>query len=235
MHDHSKRGALAAGLLALLLGTGCATVKPMALSREAQVITLDGQQSLALAAVKVANVFKTDYQPHVRSVGVKAIGGKAGESVEELSFTVTAPDRASADEANQFEEVFLSLALAPGEYELSGVRVTAGSFLVPGNGVVPVNATFRVPPGQAVYLGRIEAVRRERNGDEPHAGPVIPLIDQAVTGFSGGTFDVKLFDGYDHDLPLMRAEYPALQKVTVGKAFLIPKLPEPRAPAPVQD
>jgi hypothetical protein len=235
MHDDSKRGALAAGLAALVLGSGCATMKPMALSKETQAIPLDAQQSLALAAVKVANVYKTGYQPHIKDVRVKATGGKAGEEAEVFAFTVVAPYRASADETNQFEEILVSLALAPGEYEMSGVRVAAGSFLMPGNGMVPVNATFRIPPGKAVYLGRIEATRRERTGDEPRAGPVIPLIDQAVTGFSGGTFEVKLYDGYDHDLPLMRAEYPALQNVPVEKAFMTAKPPETPAPQPKQE
>jgi hypothetical protein len=154
----------------------------------------------------------------VKDIRVRSLGEKS----EDLAFTVVQPYRASADEANQFEEFLVSLALAPGTYELTGVRVASGSVLMPGNGMVPVNATFQVPPGKAIYLGRIEAVRRERQGDEPRAGPVIPLIDQSVTGFSGGTFDVKLFDGYDHDLPLMRAEYPALRNLTVEKLLLPP-------------
>ena len=225
-----RPGTLIGMLAALAMASGCATMKPMALSKEVQAIPLDGQQSLALASVKVANVYKTGYQPHVKDVRVKT----AGPESTELAFTVVAPYRASADEASQFEEILVSMALAPGEYEMTGVRVAAGSFLMPGNGMVPVNATFRVPAGKVVYLGRIEAVRRERNGDEPRAGPVIPLIDQSVTWFSGGTFDVKLFDGYDHDLPLMKAEYPALQSVAVEKAFLTPKPPEAAPAAPPQ-
>lgn len=56
--------------------------------------------------------------------------------------------------------------------------------------------------------------------DEPRAGSLAPLIQQDITGFSGGTFDVKLLDGYDDDLPLMRAEYPALRSVTVERQLL---------------
>lgn len=227
MRGDVRFGALAAGMAALVLGSGCATIKPMALSKEAQAVPIDAQQSLALAAVKVANVYKTGSQPHVKDVRVKT----GGAEPKELAFTVVAPFRASEDEKNQYEEVLVSLALAPGDYEMIGVRVAAGSFIMPGNGLVPVNASFKVPAGKAVYLGRIEAVRRERKGDEPRAGPVLPLIDQSVTGFSGGTFDVKILDGYDHDLKLMRDEYPALKNVTVEKAFLTPKPPEPPKPA----
>src|SRR6266568_2596132 len=49
---------------------------------------------------------------------------------------------------------------------------------------------FEVKPAQVVYLGRVEAVRRERKDDgELRAGFVIPLIGQAVAGYSGGTFE----------------------------------------------
>ncbi len=232
MTNQTRRGALVVGLAAFVaLASGCATTKPMALSKETQAVALDAQQSLALATVKVANVYKTGYQPHVRNVAVKS----TGEKEESFAFTVATPYRASEVETDQYEEFLLSLALAPGTYELTGIRVTAGGFPVMGNGVVPINSTFQVAPGKAVYLGRIEAVRRERTGDEPRAGSVIPLLDQAVTGFSGSTFDVKLFDGYDHDLPLMRAEYPALKNVTVEKQFLKPKPPAPPAPKQAED
>jgi hypothetical protein len=204
MRHPLRRRAVVAGLALSALaafGSGCATTRPMALSKEQATFAVDPQQSLALSAVKVANVYKPGYQPHVKDIRVRSLGEKS----EDLAFTVVQPYRASADEANQFEEFLVSLALAPGTYELTGVRVASGSVLMPG-----------------IYLGRIEAVRRERQGDEPRAGPVIPLIDQSVTGFSGGTFDVKLFDGYDHDLPLMRAEYPALRSMTVEKLLLPP-------------
>jgi hypothetical protein len=89
-----------------------------------------------------------------------------------------------------------------------------------GSGVVPVFSAFRIEPGRAVYVGRVEAVRRERKGDEPRAGSVIPLIDQAVTGFSGGTFEVKVVDRYDEDVALFKATYAPLAGVSVDKALL---------------
>ncbi len=234
MRNPMRREALVVGLAVSVLaifGSGCATTKPMALSKETAAIALDPQQSLALATVKVSNVYKTGFQPHVKDVRVKSTGEKS----ENFAFEVAAPFRASEVETNQFEEVLVSMTLAPGAYELTGIRVAAGGFPMPGNGMVPINATFQVPPGKAIYLGRLEAVRRERQGDEPRAGPVIPLIDQAVTGFSGGTFDVKIYDGYDYDLSLMRAEYPALRSMAIEKRLLPPPAPAaPPAPAPAQ-
>jgi hypothetical protein len=214
------RAPFAASAIAVFAAvtTGCAAPRPMALSTDQATLDVGPQQSLVLAAVKVANVYKPGYQPHVKELRLRSLAGKG----EELAFDVGRPFRASGDEGNQFEELLLTLALAPGDYELTGIQVSAGPVVMRGSGLVPVNARFQVPPGKTIYLGRIEAVRRERQGDEPRAGPVVPLIQQSVSGFYGGTFDVKLFDGYDHDLPLMRAEYPALRTVAVEKLLLSP-------------
>jgi hypothetical protein len=69
----------------------------------------------------------------------------------------------------------------------------------------------------------VEAVRRERKEDtELRAGPLFPLLNQAVTGFSGGTFDVTIRDAYDDDLARLRKVYPALGKLEVSRAVLSP-------------
>jgi len=46
------------------------------------------------------------------------------------------------------------------------------------------------------------------------------LIDQAVAGFSTGTFDVVVEDKYDEDMKLFISEYPALQNTKVEKSIL---------------
>jgi hypothetical protein len=222
MRNEASRARLAAICAAAALITfssGCATGRPMALSSGA--VPLNEQQGLALATLKVANVYKTGYQPHVKSLTVQA----PGEQGETIRFQAT-PFRASPDEADQFEEILVSLALPPGTYALNQVFVTANGALTFGNGVVPVFSAFKVEPGRAVYVGRVEAVRRERKGDEPRAGGVIPLIDQAVTGFSGGTFDVKVVDRYDEDVALFKATYAPLASVAIEKALL--SAPAPR-------
>jgi hypothetical protein len=177
--------------------------------------------------LKVANVYRTSYQPHAKIVFVKS----SGEKGETFAFQIAAPFQASPVETDQFEEVLVSLALAPGQYELTNVFVTAGTFPMAGNGAAPINSVFQIPPGKAVYLGRIEAVRRERKGDEPRAGSIIPLIDQAVTGFSGGTFDVRIVDRYDQDMTILKTEFPALGRIAVEKQILPPP-PPPPSPTP---
>jgi len=227
---HMKRSGrafrhVAAAALVLAAGSGCVTMKPMALSKEAPAPSLDPQQSLALATLRLANVYKTGYQPHARSFTVKS----QGEKGESFTFDLGKPFKASEAETDQFEEFLVSMALPPGAYAVTTAHATASGFLIMGNGLVEINSPFNLEPARAVYLGRIDATRRERTGDEPRAGIVIPLIDQSVSGFSGGTFDVRIVDRYQEDVAIMRTQFPALEKVTVEKQILPPPQREPLA------
>ena len=73
-----------------------------------------------------------------------------------------------------------------------------------------------------VPIGHIEATVRERQGDEFKAGSSIPLIDQAVVGASGGTFDVAITDALSTDEALFRSKFPALTNVEIKRAILPP-------------
>jgi len=77
--------------------------------------------------------------------------------------------------------------------------------------------------GQGVfYIGHVEATIRERQGNEFKAGPTVPLLDQAVAGASGGTFDIEISDQWDKDGPQFLAKFPTLSAVTVQKNILPP-------------
>jgi hypothetical protein len=51
---------------------------------------------------------------------------------------------------------------------------------------------------------------------------LLPLIDQAITGMSNNTWDVKVEDMSAKDLALFRDNYPALRPVTVETTLLPP-------------
>jgi hypothetical protein len=202
-----------AGALAL---SACVSTKPMALSSTTQKIDVS-QESVALMTVRLGNTYKLGRQPHFKYVQVRRDDG----SGEDLNYEIAEILAQSEDEANQFEEAALSLPLRPGKYQLRFIWVNSPSLLAPGNGQVPIYSRFEVKPGQIVYLGRAETTRRERKSDdELRAGSVIPLIDQAVSGFSGGTFDVAIRDSYDEDLVKLRKLYPALEGAEIAKAVL---------------
>lgn len=209
--------ACAFGLL-----SGCVTSRPMALSKELQKLDLT-QESVAVMTVRVANTYKTSYQPRLRYVAIRT--DDAEKKV--TSFQIGELLSRDEDEKNQFEEAAVSISLPPGKYRLQTVGVASPALLTPGNGWVPIYHSFEMKPGQVVYLGRIEAVRRERKDDnELRAGVMVPLIDQAVSGYSGGTFDVAIRDNYESDLATLRKLYPALHQVEVTKAVL-PKWRKP--------
>jgi hypothetical protein len=89
-------------------------------------------------------------------------------------------------------------------------------------------SSLELVPCSIVYLGRVEAMVPERKNDtELRAGPLIPLIDQSVAGYSGGTFHIHILNNYDSDRAFFREKYPALQAVTVDQVVL----PEWRQPS----
>jgi hypothetical protein len=200
---------------ALALG-GCATTGKMALSKDAAGLEL-GQQSLVLMTMRLGNTYKPDSQPKLRAVSIRAEEGERATTSFEIGELIARDE----SQTNQFEEAAFSFPLPPGRYQMREVSVYTPGIFAPGSGTVPIFARFEVKPGQVVYLGRIEAVRRERKDDaELRAGSVVPLIPQAVSGYSGGTFDVKIRDAYESDLKLLRDSYPALQKAQVAKSVL---------------
>lgn len=58
--------------------------------------------------------------------------------------------------------------------------------------------------------------------NEFRAGLPFPLVDQAVTGFSGGTFDVEIIDQFEKDELEFKSRFPALRDVNIQKAILPP-------------
>ena len=50
----------------------------------------------------------------------------------------------------------------------------------------------------------------------------MPLIDQSVTGISGGTFDVTIRDGSEADLPTFTTRFPVLNNRSIQKSILSP-------------
>jgi hypothetical protein len=67
-----------------------------------------------------------------------------------------------------------------------------GIFPFHGFFFAPLHEDLDVEPNSVVYLGQVDATAVERKDGELRAGPVIPLIDQAATGFSGGTWDISV-------------------------------------------
>jgi hypothetical protein len=99
---------------------------------------------------------------------------------------------------------------------------TAGVFPIRGTFGAPVFMPFELSSGSIVYLGRIEAtIRARRSDNELRAGPLVPLIDQAVSGLSGGTFEIPISDNYEGDVQAFGEKYPACAGLTMERAVLL--------------
>ena len=196
--------------------TGCAGHK-MALTKGQANIDV-AKTSIALLSVKVSNQYKPSCQLDIAGPVICPQSETCSRYPPYLHKT-EGPYRSEKD---RFNEYLLSLELESGTYNLQYFWVKFEiPLLVGAVGKIPLDTKIDIMPNTISYLGHIDAVLRERkNDDEIRAGLVIPLIDQAVAGFSTGTFDVVVEDKYDEDMKLFVSEYPALQNTIVEKSIL---------------
>jgi len=194
--------------------SSCATVKPMALNQKTTGLQMI-QESIAIMTVKTSNQHRPQFQPDVWYVSVWSRDEK---TPTKHMFRVDSPCNKNE---KAFNEYLISMQLPPGQYKLRELAGFSGIFPIHGNFQVPLYLDFELNNSQIVYLGRIEAVNRERKSDdELRAGSILPLLDQAVAGFSGGTFDIKICDDYDHDITLFKDKFPCLKNCDIEKAIL---------------
>lgn len=118
-------------------------------------------------------------------------------------------------------ESLQSFQLEPGEYTLKSIGGGTQHFKPPGKFTCAVGAKFELQPHEVVYIGRIDMRCRKRVGDEPRAGGLFPLIDQAIVGYAGGTWDVAIEDQYFADLIAFRRDYPFLKDVEITKRLMV--------------
>ena len=117
---------------------------------------------------------------------------------------------------------FLRMQLDPGRYEIRGLTSLTRSFPITAMFFAPVHASVEASGPGVFYLGHVTATVRERQGNEFKAGPSVPLIDQAVAGASGGTFDIEISDRLSVDEAAFRFRFPALKGIEIKKSLLPP-------------
>jgi hypothetical protein len=209
------RLALMAGLIAL---TGCASVPFMPLAESNA--NADATPPLYLMTVEVKNTFKESWQPKILNITLaKTVeGGKIETRVYRMDDKGVVP----ASTAGGTTKYLVRLRADDSFRFVVGMNAMASSFPFHGFYYVPLNATLEDDAPGVYYLGSVQATIRERKDNEFRAGPVIPLIDQAVTGASTGTFDITIADEYEKDLQLFKTAFPVLTGATVTKKLLPP-------------
>jgi hypothetical protein len=176
-------------------------MKPSALGPDGKQLDVS-EESIALLSVKVTNKYKTDYQPDIKNV---FIWEDKSEDRKKYSFAV---EEKYNEVENEFNEYLISFQLPPGKYEIREFFAQKWAFPVIGSFTLPIYADFSIAPNEIVYLGNIDARIIERTSDdELRAGLVIPLVDQAVTGASGGTFVIEITDCFNDDIEKFKQKY----------------------------
>ena len=195
--------------LAGMFLAGCASAHKMTL--DANKKSLDKVTNpIGVFTLRTKNAVKPSYQPQVAQIQIVAGGTR-----EANYFVVKEPW--SRD--NEYLEYLVSFDLPPGNYSVGNIFGLGEGFLIQGNFNYPVNAQFTLTNGVS-YLGQVTMVNRKRVGDEKRSGSIFPLVDQAVTGFGDGTFDITVTDRSESDIPAFVRAYPLLKDVRLTKAIM---------------
>ncbi|MCP5326992.1 MAG: hypothetical protein H7A09_11810 [Oceanospirillaceae bacterium] len=189
-----------------LLVTGCASVSKMPLQVDSDHVDLS-KKSILVAKVHIKNEFKESHQPELCCMFVQKNG-------EDYSFT--SPTMIN-DLGENGKEYFVSMDVDPGLTTINMARfVRKIPLLLWATADLPFSQEIDVPQNSIVYLGDITAVIKEKTSDDqPSAGGPVPLLDQAITGFSTGTFEVVVKDKYKSDVEELRQKYMSLKGMKV--------------------
>jgi len=204
-------------LCLVFMVTACASSHKMALTKGQGSIDIT-KKSIALLSVKVSNQHKPSCQPDITG----AVLCPQSETCSRPVPFLHKPETPYRSEKDRFKEYLLSFELDSGSYNLQWIGARyAIPLIIESGGKIPIDMKIDIIPNKITYLGHFDVVLRERKNDnEIRAGSVIPLIDQATSGFSSGTFDVVIEDRFDEDMKAFISEYPVLQNAIVEKAVL---------------
>jgi hypothetical protein len=209
--------ASAAVLLACSFVSGCATVNSMALDKQNKAIDTK-EKSIVLMTIDVSRADGSRFVPQPFVVKLETPGAKSKEERQNFKFS----KKVDAVQENDHDLYLVSMALSAGDYKLGEVVGSASAFPINSFFSVPLASKITVKPNTVTYIGRVTAKLRDRVGDEFRAGPLLPLIDQSVSGMSGSTWDVAIENKAPQDLAQFQKAFPALQNIPIDVTALAP-------------
>jgi hypothetical protein len=185
--------------------TGCFTKMPL---RSDETFALKPHESLAVFRMTLKNEFK-NYTLTPDAMTVEATERSGGKTYR---FTFGVPERQVSDREL---EMMGSFALPPGDYKITGFsgRTDVGFAILPviGQFDPSFERSFSVGTNDSVYLGHVIArLVEKKSNDEERAGPIVPLLDQATTGMSNGTFKFEVVDDFQKDIEYIKVRYPSV-------------------------
>ncbi len=231
------------GTFLILLG-GCSTGRNMACKKNMEKIDMQGE-SIALLTVRIVNNENNTFYVEPRSVYVgEMIPLKTKHKTYKYRFSIRRGNfnempheylYKKSWEPDPTVEYLISMRLPAGKYilqEIGGMtcanyqetdfgKAFASGMASDASFCIPVYSEIIIEPNEIVYVGNIEGVYRKREEKyELKAGPVVPLLQQALAGVQNCTFDVLITDKSEVDIPIFRDYYPALEKFIIKKRIL---------------
>jgi hypothetical protein len=203
-------------MMFLLLFSGCASTHRMSLTPETQNLDLNNK-ALILMSLQLNHAYKPGFQPAVRTIQLESLN--ADTKGEQHNFIV---DEDGAVQAQEGVLHMLRMEVDPGQYVIRGASAMYMGFPITAHCFMPIHTDIDVKPNTVTYVGRATGVTRKRQKGEFRSGPMIPLIDQGVAGFTMSTFDVELSDQRDDDLKTFGILFPALVNADIGIDILPP-------------
>lgn len=211
---YSARTTVVVLIASFLFLNGCASIKNAPISNEVKAI-YTRYESVGFITLKASNNKNTSYQPEVKYA---LIWDDKAENRRKYSFKVVEPYNKAK---NEFNEYIISFKLKPGKYVFREIFAQSGIFPVRGTFEVPLYKKITVPENKIIYFGHVEANIVDRTiDDQLRAGPVTPLIDQAVVGASTGTFVISIQDRFETDTALIRSKYGYLSEAEIENMTL---------------
>ena len=210
-------------IAATLILAGCLGATRMPLHEGTETLDDAGGPVLLMTAT-IRNDYRPNYQPKLLLVHVEKTNAKPRDNSREGKINFAADDMATqpAGVPADGRNYLLRLKLPAGPYRICGMTSRIKSFPLIGTFFTPMNITHSVEGSGVFYIGHVDAIVRERHGDEFRAGLVTPYLDQAATGAAGGTFEVSITDHFETDAKAFREKFPQLAGVEIKRTIMAP-------------
>ena len=96
------------------------------------------------------------------------------------------------------------------------------SGIIHGHFEAPLHTEIVPNENGVFYSGHLSYIIRERQENEFRAGPLLPLLDQYLVGYSIGTFDVEIQDKFEKDITELYKFFPIFSDISIQKKLLSP-------------
>lgn len=214
-----SRLRLLAIALPVIILSGCLPRVDQAFANDPNT-PVGADKTVFLMTATIKNTYRTSHQPKMLATVVEKEKEKTPNTDNSMYFKSDALGKTESDSPEIGSTYLIRMELEKGEYVLRGITCLSSSFPIHGNFFVPIHAKLTSANPGVYYLGHVDANVRERKDNEFRAGIVIPLIDQAIAGAGGGTFDVAISDQWVTDEEKFRKKFPALGAAQIQKTVL---------------